>query len=256
ALAGQDGFDPRQRTVPAELPSYTAAIRLGVEGLRIGVLKEGFGFEGSDPEVERLVRHAVDTLAALGAEVEHVSVPLPEHAATALLPLLSQGTKMIFDTNLGGAFAHTFYPVSLMTTIGGAKQAYGHELPPNIKLHLIAGAYLQDVCQGRLYGKSQNLRPTFVRQYDEVLSLVDVIAMPTCPFKPLPVREYSGYEEALEHTIFGAEDGIDLAALVRNTAPFNYTGHPALSVPCGELDGLPIGLQLTASFFREDVLLR
>ena len=80
--------------------------------------------------------------------------------------------------------------------------------------------------------------------------------MPTLPMKA-PVHHASdNYEEAIERTLFGGELGMDLGLVVRNTAPFNLTGHPAISIPCGKVDGLPIGLMLVAPYFREDLLLQ
>jgi amidase len=255
-VAGVDGYDPRQAEVPRELPDYSHALEGGVEGLRVGVLAEGFGFEGSEPGVEAAVNERLAALERAGARLEEVSVPLHAEGALVLLPLLFQGMKMTVDTGLGGAFATGFYPTSLITAMAAATRVHGHELPPNMKLNLVAGAYLQEQNQGRLYAKVQNLRRTFSRQYEEALSRVDVLAMPTCPFQPRPFHQPSGYEEALGQTLFGTELAVDLGVLLRNTAPFNYTGHPAISVPCGEDDGRPVGVQFVSSFFREDLLLR
>lgn len=255
-VAGADGYDPRQGSVPEQLPDYTRALGEGVEGLRVGVLTEGFGFDGSDEDVEATVREGLATLERAGAKLEEVSVPLHREGARVLMPLLLQGMKMTVDTGLGGAFALGFYPTSLIATMAAASRVHGHEFPPNMKLNLIAGAYLQDYNQGRLHAKVQNLRRTFIRQYDDALSRVDVLAMPTCPFQPTPFHEPSGYDEALEQTLFGGEGAVDLGVLLRNTAPFNYTGHPAISVPSGESGGRPVGLQLVSACFREDLLLR
>jgi amidase len=63
-------------------------------------------------------------------------------------------------------------------------------------------------------------------------------------------------EEAIERTLFGGQLGIDIGSVVRNTCPFNFTGHPAISIPCSKSEGLPIGLMLVAPYFREDQLLR
>ena len=79
--------------------------------------------------------------------------------------------------------------------------------------------------------------------------------MPTIPITAPKWRQPKDYEEALEHTmIFGSKSGIDIGMVVSNTAPFNYTGFPAISVPCGKSNGLPIGMMLVAPYFREDVL--
>src|SRR3989442_4148251 len=64
------------------------------------------------------------------------------------------------------------------------------------------------------------------------------------------------HEEAIEQPLFGGKLGMDLGPVIANTCPFNYTGHPAISIPCGKSEGLPIGLMLVAPHLREDVLFR
>ena len=255
-VAGPDGYDPRQVNLPAKLPKYTEALTKGVDGLKIGVLSEGFGFEGSERDVDEAVMEAISVLEKAGAQAHRVSVPLHHQAIHALLAIFAEGGKHLVDTNLGGAFAKTYYPSSLISTFGRLKQSHGGEFPPNVKLNLLLGHYLDQHYQGRLYAKAQNVRPTFVKQYDQAFAEVDLLALPTTPMKAPLWREPKDYEQALEHTIFGGELGPNLILFAANTAPFNYTGHPAISIPCGKSEGLPIGLQLVAPYFREDVLLQ
>ena len=253
-VAGPDGFDPRQVNIPSQLPDYTDALSKGVKGLRIGVLSEGFGLSCSEAEVDDAVMQAISVLEQAGAHAQRVSVPLHSKAFYPLMAIYMEGGKHFADTNLGGTSAKTFYPSSLMATFGRLKQSSGSELPPNVKFNLLMGAYLQQRYHGRLYAKAHNVRPTFVRQYNQAFGEVDLLAMPTTPFKPWLWREPGDYEQALEQTIFGGEEGPNLIDLMANCGPFNLTGHPAISVPCGKSGGLPIGLMLVAPYFREDVL--
>ena len=253
-VAGPDGYDPRQVNLPPQLPNYTEALSKGVNGLKIGILSEGFGRQCSEPDVDQAVEEAISVLERAGARTQKVSVPLHSQAYLALLALFLEGGKHLFDTNLGGAFAKTYYPSSLMATIGRLKQSSAAEFPPNVKQNLLLGHYLQQRYQGRLYAKAHNVRPTFIKQYDQAFAQVDLLVMPTTPFKPWLWREPKNHEQALEQTIFGGEQGPNLATLATNTAPFNFTGYPAISVPCGKSEGLPIGLMLVAPHFREDVL--
>jgi amidase len=255
-LAGRDGFDPRQADVPARLPGYTDALSRGVAGLRIGLLQEGFGVPGGDPAVDEAVMEAVGTLERAGARVERVSVPLHTKALHALLPIYLEGGKRMYDTNFGGSFARTYYPTSLISIFGRLKQSHAREFSPNLKLNLLQGHYLQQHYGGRLYAKAQNVRPTFVAQYDRVFAGVDVLAMPTIPLTAPRWQEPRDYEDALELTMLGGERSLDLGPVIANTCPFNYTGHPAISVPCAKLGGLPVGLMLVAPHFREDTLFR
>jgi amidase len=255
-LAGRDGLDPRQADVPPTLPRYTDALARGVKGLRIGLLDEGFGVPGGDRAVDDAVREAVRALERLGAQVDRVSVPLHTRALPALLPIYLEGGKRMYDTNFGGSFAKTYYPASLISIFGRLKQTHAREFSPNLKLNLLQGHYLQQQYGGRLYAKAQNVRPTFVAQYDRVLARVDLLAMPTIPMTAPRWQAPRDYEDALELTMLGGTRSLDLGPVIANTCPFNYTGHPAISIPCAKLGGLPVGLMLVARHFGEETLLQ
>lgn len=254
AVAGRDQLDPRQRDVPVELPDYVEAASQEVAGLRVGVLAEGFA-GGCDEEVAAAVRAAVDELAEQGAVVEDVSVPLHELGTLPIAPLWSEGLRLLWDTNLAGAFAASYYPTSLVSAIGRAKTTNGHELPLNVKRSLVVGEYLRRYHQGRLYARAQNLRRRFAAAYDEAFERVDVLVMPT---SSLPVQRFhppATHRDAIEQTLFGGA-APDLGTIIRNTVPFNYTGHPAISVPCGLAGGMPVGMQIVGPRFGDDVVLR
>ena len=85
---------------------------------------------------------------------------------------------------------------------------------------------------------------------------VDVLAMPTIPMTAPRWRAPRDHEDALELTMLGGTRSLDLGPVIANTCPFNYTGHPAISVPCAKLDGMPVGLMLVAPYFRDDLLLQ
>jgi amidase len=255
-LAGRDGLDPRQADVPATLPRYTDALARGVSGLRIGLLEEGFGVPGGERAVDDAVTEAVSALEQAGARLRRVSVPLHTKALSALLPIYLEGGKRMYDTHFGGSFAKTYYPSSLISIFGRLKESHAREFSPNLKLNLLQGYYLQRNYGGRLYAKAQNVRPTFVAQYDRVFHDVDVLAMPTIPLTAPRWRTPRDHEDALELTMLGGARSLDLGPVIANTCPFNYTGHPAISVPCAKIGGMPAGLMLVAPHFREDALLQ
>ena len=261
-VAGADGYDPRQAHLPAQLPDYTEALEKDVAGLRIGILEEGFGLEESEPEVETAVLDAVATLESAGARVEKVSAPLHQKANLAQLPLVLEGLKRMFDTNLGGAFSRTYYPSSLMAAFGRFKQSSAHQLPVTTKMNLILGSYLERFYNGVFYAKAYNVRPTFIKQYEELFAGVDFLAMPTTPITAPAYHEPADIEDATRRALWGIRAltgsiaGGPIAGMGMNTQPFNFTGYPAISIPCGKVEGLPVGLQLVAPYFREDLLLR
>ncbi len=255
-VAGRDGYDPRQASMPEPLPKYRDALGRGVEGLTVGLLEEGFGVENGEPAVEEAVREAVAVLERAGASVRTVSVPGHLTASLAVIPLYLEGARLAYDTNLGGGLVKSFYPSSLMATFGRAKRSHSHELPLNFKVMLLSATYARERYNGRLYAKAQNLRPVIVQGYLDAFGDVDLLAMPTVPIRAHPYSEPADYVEAFDRTLFGGEKGDDLGLIIHNTAPFNYTGFPSISVPCAGVAGMPVGLQLVAPWFREDELIR
>jgi amidase len=249
-VAGPDGYDPRQTDIP-ELPIYTEFLDRGVKGLKIGILAEGFGFEGMEKDVEEAVLAAVDVLRLAGAEVKKVSVPMHTDAHIAGNAIALEGAKYLFDTNFGGAFAATYYPTSLITTIGRFKQSHGHEWPMTMKLRMTLAEYVNQRYHGRLYAKAQNVRKTVKKAYDAAFADVDLLVCPTKPTKAPKFEQPGNYVEAMEQVIYRPG-----AMHSRNTGSFNYTGHPAISVPCAKSAGLPIGMQLIAPHFQDHLILQ
>ena len=95
------------------------------------------------------------------------------------------------------------------------------------------------------------MRPTFVRAYDAALADADVLVMPTCRTTAAPYVPPPAPAEALADALGRGRSGA-----ARNTRPFNYTGHPALAVPCGKVGGLPVSMQLVGRAFDDALLLR
>jgi amidase len=164
----------------------------------------------------------------------------------------AEGALAIRGTGVFGAFARTYYPEATISSITRLWQHHNDLLDPRGVLTLLAGAYSRRYFSGRLYARAQNVRPFYVNAYDRALADVDILLMPTTPtqaprFEPIPDRL-----EALEYALTG---GSMYNATV-NTQPFDFTGHPALSVPGEKRDGLPVGFQLVGARFADDLLLR
>ena len=109
------------------------------------------------------------------------------------------------------------------------------DLSENVKLTMLAGQYMQERYHGRYYAKAQNLARSLSAAYDAALEECDLLVMPTLPFRapkipPADVSREECVQLAFEHLV--------------NTSPFDVTGHPAMNVPCGMSNGLPIGMML------------
>ncbi|WP_432826330.1 amidase family protein [Dactylosporangium sp. CA-092794] len=256
-LAGPDGHDSRQAEAGAHLPGFTLPDRPGIAGLRIGLLAEGFA-EPIDPEVLACIDAAVATLSELGAAVSRVSVPLHDVVPDAYSALTVEGARFLWDTNWVGAFTRDYLPERISAALGRMRDADLAYLPPNMKLNYLVAEYRRHRFKGAVYARAQNLRPAFTAAYDDALESVDVLLMPTAPMTAPPFEPATSTLDALDRTLFGGKTGTQLVGIGRNTLPFNYTGHPALSVPCGttRTGRMPVGFQIVGRHFADDLLLR
>ncbi len=243
-IAGKDPLDPRQSEVPVQ--PYTESLGLGVDGVRIGMLAEGFGREESEPDVDELVRRALGTLGELGAQVTEVSVPAHREAGGIVLGLAIEGATAMVRSNGMGHHWQGLYNLSLIESFGKARLAQANDFPPTLKLFLLIGTYMSERYHGRMYAKAQNLRHGLRASYDKALEEVDVLALPTAPMKAHRSDPDIGIQGLISH-------GWDM---IGNTAPYDMTGHPALSIPCGKSNGLPVGLMLVGRHFDDASLFR
>ncbi len=245
-LAGPDGYDNRQSGVAAD--NYTAELERGVEGLRIGIIEEGFGREESEDAVDAAVLAAADLLASLGATVERISVPLHNDIGNIFLPMIAEG--MVRQFTFGGGVASGaagFYPPSLIEQINTLGRR-ADEWPDTAKALTLLGAWAKQTYGGRIYGRGQNLKTQATAQYAELFEQWDLLLTPTLPMAAMPLP--SEGDDRLSK--------IGQAwCMLGNTSPYNYTGNPALSLPCGRnAEGLPAGLQLIGKRYGERTIYR
>ncbi|MDP7228176.1 MAG: amidase [Alphaproteobacteria bacterium] len=245
-LAGPDGYDDRQSDVRAD--TYTEELDRGVEGLRIGVIKEGFGREESEEAVDQAVLAAADLLASLGATVERISVPLHNDIGNIYLPMIAEG--MVRQFTFGGGVASGaagFYPPSLIEKINTLGQR-ADEWSDTAKALTLLGAWVTQTYGGRIYGKGQNLKRQAKLHFAELFNEWDLLLTPTLPMAAMPLP--------LEGDDRMSRIG-QAWCMLGNTSPYNYTGNPAISVPCGRnADGLPAGLQLIGKHYDERTIYR
>lgn len=240
-LAGADGLDPRQSALAKPAP-YRQALTGDARGLRIGVVREGFGHSISEADVDEAVRKAAKKFAALGATVEEISIPWHRIGPSIWLVIATEGaTHQMMMSNSHGYNWKGLY-VTSMIKAHSSWHEQADQLPDTLKSAMLLGDYMTTTGRGAYYAKAQNLSRRLRAEYDRALSEYDILVMPTTPIKapPLPPP--------------GAALDLYLRLTTENmvnTFPFDVTGHPALSMPCGMSNGLPIGMMLIGRHFDE-----
>ncbi len=246
-LAGVDGLDPRQPTT-IEPVDYTAALARSAEGLRIGVVAEGFGTPVSDAGVDASVRAAVDTLVGAGLSAREISIPWHTDAMAVWNVIATEGAAFqMIAGNAYGLNSQGLYDPELMAHYAAQRIARGGELSKTVKLVGLSGRYTFEHGGGRYYAMARNLAFELVKAYDDALASVDVLVMPTLPYTAKPLLPYDA----------PLGDYLDTAlSMIGNTAPFDVSGHPACSVPAGLVGGLPCGLMIVGRRFDDATVLR
>jgi amidase len=244
-LAGADGLDPRQYA--PKVAEYTKALEGGVKGLRIGIVKEGFGLANSESDVDEKAKTAAKLFAKLGATVDEISVPMHLVGPAIWLPIAAEGaTELMMKGNGMGNNWRGLYTTSLLD----AHSAWKHradELSDSLKITMLLGQYFTKHYRGHYYAKAQNLSRKLRAAYDAALANYDLLLMPTLPVKATPLPPPDASRELYLQRAF---------EMISNTAPFDATGHPAMTLPCGMSDGLPIGLMLIGKHYDESTIYR
>jgi amidase len=246
AIAGPDGLDPRQIDVRTQ--AYGEALEVGADGLRVGVLAEGFGIpDASEPDVDAAVRAAAEELAAAGAIVEDVSIPMHRDGLPIWNAIATEGaTDLMVRGDAFGTNHKGHYSTDLVDFYGRARRARGADYSLTVKLTVLLGGYLSDDYNHHYYAKAQNLGRRLKARYAEALERYDVLLLPTTAMKAQPIPAEPKIPDILAAALGN----------LHNTSPFDVTGNPALSVPCGFSDGLPIGLMLVGRHFDDATVLR
>ncbi|RKD97125.1 Asp-tRNA(Asn)/Glu-tRNA(Gln) amidotransferase subunit GatA [Halopiger aswanensis] len=239
-IAGEDERDATTREPQLEGESYAAAATGDVDGLTIGVPTELL--EGADEGVVESFWDAIADLEDRGAEYHEVSLPSVEHAVEAYYVIaMSEASSNLarFD---GVRYGHSGgYDGNWNEAFSKARQeGFGDE----VKRRILLGTYaLSAGYHDKYYKQAQDARAWVKQDFDEALSEADVLASPTMPVPPFELGE-------------SLADPLQMYLADANTVPVNLADLPAISVPAGETDGLPVGLQLVGPAFGEERLIR
>ena len=206
------------------------------------------------PAVRAHVRDAIATIAptdsearfrGLGATVDTVSIPMHRTAVPIWLAVAAEGATM--QMMLGNGFGFNWqglYSTSLLDFHSNWRSR-ADELSDSLKNTMLLGHWMVSRHRGHYYAKAQNLVRRLRAAYDSVLASYDLLLMPTLPMVATPIPERTaGTAEILQRAF----------EMLPNTAPFDCTHHPAMSLPCGMVDGLPVGLMLVGRSFGEETI--
>jgi amidase len=244
-IAGEDGLDPRQYC--PKVDRYTQAVGMGVAGMRIGIVREGFGRPESEADVDEKVRQAAEKFRGLGALVEEISVPMHVTGAAIWTPIALEGLTDIMLHGNGFATGWEGLYVTSLLDYHANWRSRANEFSKSLKISMFVGEYMQKQYRGRYYAKAQNLSRLLRRSYDEALSRYDLLLMPTTPMKAQPLPAPA---DPLAVHIQRAFE------MIGNTCPTDASGHPAMSLPCGMSQGLPVGLMLIGKHYQESTIYR
>ena len=244
-IAGPDGYDPRQYA--PKVQKYSQAVEGGVKGMKIALVKEGFGRPESEGAVDEKVRAGAELFKKLGATVDEVSIPMHLVGPAIWTPIGVEGiaqTMMLGDGY--GLSRPDLYVTSLIDKLHGW-QLRANELSETTKYITTLGVYIKKYFGTRYYGKAMNVTRRLTAAYDGVLKGYDLLLMPTLPMKPTPLPPPDAPRELYVQRAL---------EMIGNTSPFDITHHPAMTLPCGLIDGLPAGLMLVGKHFDEPTIYR
>lgn len=246
-LAGVDGDDPRQPpTVPVQ--DYQKALTGDIKGLKIAVIKEGFGSKYSMKEVDKSVRDAIKRLKKLGAIIQEISVPEHLMVSPVWNAVACEGG---FNSFYSGhhAYQHKgwYYP-NLMSSMRRGIKTNGGDFSPTAKMGILVADYMNKQYNGVFYGRARNLSNKIFAAYEKVFSQFDIVVMPTTPQTAMEIPDSPEVDRKTY-----IRNALNMCA---NTAAFDLTGHPSISIPCKINSGLPVGLMLTGRRFDDASVLK
>ncbi len=235
------GYDPRDSTSVGHEFDTSSVIDydLDLRGMRIGVLREYFG-EGTSGAVRDALWDAVHTFEDLGATYEIVSMPHTRYAlASYYVIAMSEASSNLarfdglrYGYHVEGSDWHTSFSRT-------RSEGFGEE----VKRRILLGTYaLSEGYHDRYYLKALKVRTLVKQDFEAAFKSFDLLLSPTMPYPAFKIGEK-------------IDDPLSLYLADVNTVPINLAGVPAISLPCGFEDGLPIGLQLIGNFFCEPTIL-
>ena len=236
------GYDPRDST-SLDLPAtdFTAGLTGDIRGLRLGIPGEYF-VDGMEPGVRDAVEAAIRELEGLGASVEPVSLPTTEYALACYYIIAPSECSANLARYDGVKFGYSYQDTPDMWQAMETTRQLG--FGPEVKRRIMLGAYaLSAGYYDAYYLKAQQVRTLIRQDFSRVFEQVDALVTPTSPVVAFPIGEKTA-------------DPVQMYLIDVCTLPINIAGLPAMSVPCGFSQGLPVGMQLIGPHLSESTLLK
>jgi aspartyl-tRNA(Asn)/glutamyl-tRNA(Gln) amidotransferase subunit A len=240
AIAGHDKRD--STSAPYPVPDYTQCLTGDIKGMKIGIPREYF-VEGMQSEVETAMQAAIDKLAELGASIEwEVSLPSTPHALAVYYIIAPSEASANLARYDGTKYGFRYQGAETMWDTMDKTRQYG--FGAEVKRRIMLGTYaLSAGYYDAYYLKAQKVRTLIRREFDAAFEKYDVLVTPTSPTVPFKIGEK-------------LEDPVQMYLSDVCTLPINIAGLPAISIPAGFADGLPIGMQIIGKPFAEETILK
>jgi aspartyl-tRNA(Asn)/glutamyl-tRNA(Gln) amidotransferase subunit A len=237
------GHDPRDSTsAPHPVPDYTKSLTPDIKNLRIGIPKEYF-VEGMQKEVRASLESAINRLKELGAIVDwNVSLPLTKYALAVYYILAPSEASANLARYDGVKYGFSYQDTNNMWEAMEKTKQFG--FGAEVKRRIMLGTYaLSAGYYDAYYLKAQKVRTLIIREFKDAFEKYDALVTPTSPTVPFKLGEK-------------VDDPIQMYLSDVCTLPINIAGLPAISIPAGFADGLPIGMQVIGKPFDEETILR
>jgi len=240
AIAGYDSRD--STSAPYPVPDYTQCLTTDLNGLAIGVPKEYF-VPGMQGEVETAMRAAINKLEQLGAKVEwEVSLPHTGYALAAYYIIAPSEASANLARYDGVKYGFSYQDTDSMWEALEKTRQFG--FGDEVKRRIMLGTYaLSAGYYDAYYLKAQKVRTLIRREFDQAFEKYDAVVTPTSPSVPFKIGEK-------------VDDPLQMYLSDVFTIPVNIAGLPAITIPAGFGDGLPIGMQLIGKPFSEETILK
>ena len=241
-IAGKDSKDAT--SLDALVPDYTAEIKKDIKGIKIGVPKELFG-EGVDPDIEKKVKQALSKLEKLGAQIIEVSLPNVSYALATyyiIQPAEVSANLARYDGVKYGLSAGSDEKIETIEEMYRQTRAdgFGNE----VKRRIMLGTYATSAgFRDAYYDRARKVAMLIKQDFDRAFEEVDVLVSPTTPTIAFKLGER-------------INDPLSMYKADLLTAPANIAGIPAISVPCGLFEGMPVGLQIMGPQLGESIVMQ